>query len=312
MNCSAGSIHLDSVVIPSKTTPDLLVEALESVFAQTYQNLEVIVVDDGSTPSLEPVLKSHYADRILFMRHEESLGAPVARNAGARLASGDFIAFLDDDDIWLPKKIEKQVSTFLTDNSICLVFCGEMIVCGEELIKQKSEEWPLDGPVRMLWTNLIGGTSVALVKRGVFLDLLFDEDLPSCQDWDLFLRMSRVGKFKGIPEVLVRRSIHGNQISGSVDVRLMGRMLFLDKHYREISRNAVAYCQHLRRIGVLSLLVGRKKSASIHFLKAIRTSIFDARNWICFLVSIFLPVKIAGNALSIYAVTRAKNYRQYC
>jgi len=302
---------LVSVVIPSKNRPDFLVEALGSVFAQTYQNLEIIVVDDGSAFSLGPMLKEKYGDRILFLRHEKSQGAPAARNAGARLASGEYIAFLDDDDLWLPQKIEKQIAVFSANEIAGLVFCGEDIVCEGEVLRHREAVWPPDGQRQMLQANLVGGTSVVLIRQSVFRRFFFDESLPSCQDWDLFLRISQVFHFSVVPETLVRRRLHKEQISGSIDKRIRGRQIFFSKHYEYIKGDKRALSQHLRRFGSFSLLGNSKNEAQTYFFQALCAAPLDWRSWVCFSISHCFPTSLATRLLSRYAVTLAQGYSQY-
>jgi glycosyltransferase involved in cell wall biosynthesis len=274
---------LVSVVIPSRDRAEYVERAVNSVLAQTYPALEVIVVDDGSTKPLAPTLRQVFGDRIRCLRNEAPLGAPAARNVGWRQARGRFIAFLDDDDKWLPRKIEKQIGVFEEAKpDPALVFCGESLVVKDRVVHNLPAHWDDSSRERMLEVNVIGGTSTALVRREVLLaEDGFDQSLPACQDWDLWFRISRNNNIGFVPEILVHRAIHGRQISSNIQKRIAGREAFLRKHWQEISVEKNSLSQHLRRIGCLKVFVYGKRSGQKWFFSAIKIS---------------LSIKITGSA----------------
>ena len=101
---------LVSVIVSTHNRADLLCETLDSILSQTYENFELIVVDDGSTDNTEEVVKRHSAGRINYLKIDNWGGPARPRNIGIEKAKGKYIAFCDDDDIWLPKKLEKQIN----------------------------------------------------------------------------------------------------------------------------------------------------------------------------------------------------------
>ena len=113
-----------SVIIPAYNRADLIGETLESVFAQTYRDYEIIVVDDGSTDNTKEVLASLAAAGKLRYTYQENAGLPAARNTGIRLAVGKYVAFLDSDDLFAPDKLEKQVAVFEANLDAMLVHSG--------------------------------------------------------------------------------------------------------------------------------------------------------------------------------------------
>src|SRR5258706_11646315 len=115
-----------SVIIPNYNYAHYLTQSLDSVLAQTYPEVEIIVVDDGSTDDSETILRS-YGDRIRWIK-QKNQGVSAARNLGVHETQGELVAFLDPDDLWLPAKLEWQVRRFLDDAELALVHCGVEVI----------------------------------------------------------------------------------------------------------------------------------------------------------------------------------------
>lgn len=190
---------LVSVVIPTHNRAALLKRALQSVLAQTYQNLEIIVVDDASSDATHEVVGDFVDPRIRYIRHEASKGGSGARNTGIRAARGEYIAFLDDDDEWVPEKTREQLSVLdHCDAVLCSCYVNN---------KSKIKWWPkpvitLEDLKRSPYA--IGGTGVLMTKAAILKDLLFDESLPIHQDWDLFIRIRQRCKIAYLNKPLVK------------------------------------------------------------------------------------------------------------
>ncbi len=192
-----------------------------------------------------------------------------------------------------------------------MVFCGESLVCEGEIVKENLAVWKSDTIQELLVRNVIGGTSTVVTRKLLFFEEFFDEQLPACQDWDLFLRLSMKTKIRAVPEILVHRVIHGPQISSILENRIAGRALFYEKHKGLISVNPIALSQHCRRMGSLLAINKEKFEAQKFFKMALKNRPQDWRNWACILVSYFFPSKIAAKIVSRYAMTRIKNYCQF-
>jgi glycosyltransferase involved in cell wall biosynthesis len=203
-----------SVIIPNYNYACFLVEAIESVLAQTYPIHEIIVVDDGSTDNSIEVIKQ-FGDQIKLICQKNS-GVSTARNNGVKYSSGDFIAFLDADDVWLPTKTEKQLQLLLSDKKIGFVTCGirEFDNCNRTIEINlngqngwKAEELLLFRPV------VVGPGSTALIPRKVFEQVGgFDErsDFHGAEDWEFCYRIACATKLGFVNEVLVDYRNHGN------------------------------------------------------------------------------------------------------
>ena len=200
-----------SVVIPTHNYAGFVGEAIESALGQTVPPLEVIVVDDGSTDDTPHVLES-FGNRIRAVR-QRNQGVCAARNAGASIATGDLLAFLDADDVWLPDKLEKQIECFLAHPNTGLVHCGIVHVdaTGKPMATiMDGMEGDVAIDILMCQRNVIlGGGSAMLVSRAAFHEVgAFDTSLTHAEDWDLWYRLARRYRVGFVREVLVRYRLH--------------------------------------------------------------------------------------------------------
>lgn len=209
----------------------LLKKALNSVILQTYRNLQIIVVDDASEDDTYYVVKGYMKSdkRIRYYQNSKSLGGSGARNVGIRAATGEFIAFLDDDDEWIKTKIENQVEHIKSfDVVLCASFVGD-----KWRIKRYNKNIVELYDLRK--GNILGGTSILMAKSSVMKCNLFDEKLPNGQDWDIFIRIASKYKigYLGIPLVNFddgsHRRISNETINMPID-RLEERMSVIYKH----------------------------------------------------------------------------------
>jgi glycosyltransferase involved in cell wall biosynthesis len=206
---------LVSVIIPAYNAAGFINRSIQSAINQTYQHLEIIVVDDGSTDQTREILSAFEARIRWFTQPNQ--GPSAARNAGFKASTGDLIAFLDADDFWFPEKIEKQVEVFRKQQSVGLVFCdalykderGNRIARAFELIEPK-EGWIFPE----LFTENFIPTLTVMIRRSCLQEIgLFDETLLVAQDYDLWLRASRITAFAFVREPLAEYLIHPNQVS---------------------------------------------------------------------------------------------------
>lgn len=181
-----------SVIIPAYNMADLTVRTVESVLKQTYENIEVIVIDDGSTDNTRERLAS-YTDRIKYI-YKENGGACSARNMGIRLATGDYIGLLDCDDMYLPHKIEKSVNYLekhpdfgFVHTPVYFIDENDTILRLYALPESRSTGWIVK---KLLSRNFICN-STSVIRRSCFEKTgLFDEALFTHADWDISLRLA--------------------------------------------------------------------------------------------------------------------------
>ena len=198
-----------SVVLPAyNTPPDILRRAIDSVLNQTYPYFELIIVDDGSDPSLEPFVKEYTDDRIIFIRHPVNKGAGAAHNTGIKAAKYDWIAFICHDDEWLPNKLEICVPYIENNYPEYKFFFHLPISINDQPInisfnssnfKVKPQNYYINF---LVGKNLIIQTSCIIVQKECFEKYGYYDETGVLIDWDLYLRFSRYIDFYCINEFL--------------------------------------------------------------------------------------------------------------
>lgn len=201
---------LVSVIIPTYNRIHTLPVSINSVLNQTYGNLEVIIMDDASEDGTEEYVKSINDKRIRYRKSSINRGPSAARNLGAELAMGEYLAFQDSDDEWLPGKLEKQMDLMLKDEELSLVYCEFGMYREEELrIRIPFREVPYEQKCGNLFSYLLLtpliSTQTMVVKRKAFLEEQgFNEMLKAYEDFEFTLRFSRRNKIGFVEETLVK------------------------------------------------------------------------------------------------------------
>jgi glycosyltransferase involved in cell wall biosynthesis len=210
-----------SVVIPTFNAAAFLRGALESVFTQTFSDHEIIVVDDGSTDETAEVLGSLPGP--LRLLRQQNQGVSRARNRGVSESRAPWVAFLDADDLWLPRKLERQMDALRgqPDRAVCATAFTVVDERLEPIERRGCSPGP-DLRDLLLQGNLIGTPSTVVCRRSLVLEAGgFDESLSQCADWDLWLRLRRRSPFVCLNESLVLYRTHATNMSRSV--RLLER-----------------------------------------------------------------------------------------
>jgi beta-1,4-mannosyltransferase len=241
-----------SVVIPVYNRATPVRRAIESVLRQTYQNFEIIVVDDASSDHSVESVRSISDPRLTVICHDRNRGGSAARNTGIRASSGEYVAFLDSDDEWLPDKIQRQLAVFgRSDDRLALVYTGANRVYENQWTEIHRPRRHDNVARALLLDNVVGETSVGMVRRGVLNELSgFDETLPARQDVDLWLRIAERYRVEVVPDVLVTVSKVNDQdrITANIAGRMKAREIFGRKHRDELARAGVLHV-YLRQSG---------------------------------------------------------------
>ena len=208
---------LVSVVIPTRNRIDLLRRAIKSVVNQTFTDWEIIVVDDASIDKTESIMSEIKSGKIQYIRLHNKSGGAVARNTGIKNSKCNLIAFLDDDDEWIPEKLQKQIDCFEYDKQLGLCYTGRKTVRKGNLIFGIGRNYsfrypPEENQFKAIMTdNFIGITSSVMIPRTILEEINgFDELLPCLQDYDLYIRIIKKWNAAGINEPLVLYHFDGS------------------------------------------------------------------------------------------------------
>lgn len=241
---------LISVIITTFSRPEKLFRAIDSVLMQTFQDIEIIVVDDGSPLPVESLITKRYGKNVICLSHKENLGAPAARNTGIQNSNGKYIAFLDDDDEWSPNKLKKQLDFYLDDSeNYGLIYCGYAYIYENEMVAEFYPTYRGNIFKNLLLTNFVGSSSLPLIKRQC-LDTVgvFDEKFKSFQDWDMWLRVAEKFPVGCVDEILVYREAHGDQITGNLKKKIQGRESFITKYHKYLRSEKKILSHHYRKL----------------------------------------------------------------
>ncbi|MEG3894238.1 MULTISPECIES: glycosyltransferase [unclassified Microcoleus] len=215
MNTSQNNLNqpLVSVIIPAYNAEKFIAKTLESVLSQTYQNIEVLVVDDGSTDTTAEIVKScAKKDSRVSLLQQSNAGVAAARNLAIEKSSGEYIAPIDADDIWYPQNLEKQVKCLTSSApSVGVVYSWSVDINEQDLLTGGFYNSTVEGEVytALVYKYFIGNASSSLIRRLCFGKLggynckLKAENAQGCEDWELHLRIAEHYQFKVVPEYLV-------------------------------------------------------------------------------------------------------------
>lgn len=228
---SAPCSEIVTIVLPTYNRCRLVCRAIDSVLEQTYQAYELIVVDDGSSDATADRL-ADYGDRVTVIK-QANRGVSAARNAGIQAASGEFIALLDSDDVWLPQKLERQIAFFRTCPQAMICQTEEIWIRNGKRVNPGKRHKKHSGMIfeKTLPLCLVSPSAVMLRKSLVDEVGLFDESLPACEDYDLWLRISWKYPVHLIDTpLIIKHGGHADQLSRMPEldkyrIRALGKIL---------------------------------------------------------------------------------------
>lgn len=207
------NLPLVSVIIPAYNASPFIRRTLASVLAQTYDHFEVLVVDDGSTDDTVAIVQEvAAADARVRLFRQPNRGVAAARNLAIRASRGEFIAPIDADDVWYPRKIEKQVECMLKAGpSVGVVYCWWTRIDEDDQLTGYSPQWAVEGDVfkALIYRNFVGNASLPLIRRealdriGLYNTNLKSQDAQGCEDRDIYLRLAERYEFRVVPDYLM-------------------------------------------------------------------------------------------------------------
>jgi len=268
-----------SIIIPTYNSAKFLPRAINSIINQTFQDFELIIVDDGSTDNSKEIITEYTNkdNRIKYYWEPNSGGPAKPKNTNFKYVQGDYIAYLDSDDEWLPKKLEKQLAIFakFPNQKIGLVSCGANIVNekGKYLmtINAHNKKRNLSD---LLIANYVFSNSGVIIPSAVIKDVGSrdeSEDIGYYEDWDMWVRiMARGYIFKFIEEPLINYTIRTNNTSKNIDKlkRAKQNVAFYNKHKQLYKNNDIEYII-LARIGLSYAVAGDRTQAKKYYKKSI-------------------------------------------
>jgi len=299
-----------SVIIPVYNREQTISNAIESVLNQSYDDYELVIVDDGSEDGTIDVIKSYDCKKINVIELGTNNGANVARNKAIMEANGEYISFLDSDDVYPYDNLEKKYDHLKhLDKS----FAG---VCtptykydhkGLKSIHKPKKEKITQEDIKK--KNLIGGFSSIILRRSVFEHVGFlDESLPACQDYEFYIRLLKEYDIKPIEDTSVKKYEFENRISTSPKKKQVGFERTISKHGEILSNSRIA--KQYFSLGVVYGQSHEASKAKVYFMKSIKKDPKQIKIYLLLFISIFGD-HVLFDTLRLYYYLRSKYYRLF-
>jgi glycosyltransferase involved in cell wall biosynthesis len=278
---------LVSVIMPTYNRAYIISRAIGSALNQTHTNFELIVVDDGSADNTAEVVKSFNDSRIKYIKHARNLGIASARNTGMMMARGEYVAFIDSDDEWLPHKLREQLIAFEEASSEV----GAIYTQIQNVEKDKiTFVYPTTPPEGDIHIHILHGLPIYLLNLLVKRKYIektgsFDVDFVYADDWDFCIGLSKVCSFKYVETPLVIRYVMPDSISTYNPAAPGEFKKILNKHFDEIHQDRRMLAAYYFRIGDSLCLMNNLTEGRQYFLKAIKANTFNIKSFIALTVS---------------------------
>jgi glycosyltransferase involved in cell wall biosynthesis len=278
---------LVSVIVPTFNRSGQIKDALDSIYAQDYRPIEILIMDDGSTDDTKTVVEAwteQYQDEDFSIRYikQSNQGGNPARNNGIQNAKGEFIAFLDSDDAWLPNKISQQIPYF-EDPEVGGVYCGVQHMNFEngEILEPSNRQYPNGWLLnQILIRDVTVQTSAYMVRKSAFDKVgLFDNALLARQDWDMWIRLASEYKIDACPKVLVNFREHSGIRTASNPYKEITGYRAIRKKYSTLFRQQPIRCRLQARSAY------HKRMGRVHFKhhiskpRALGYAVLSILNW---------------------------------
>lgn len=295
---------LVSIIIATYNRASLIVETINSILIQTYNNIELIVVDDGSTDCTEKIVESFHDNRINYFKTENWGGPARPRNIGIENAKGKYIAFCDDDDLWLPDKLEKQLK-FLSEYNVVGIGSNSELIGDTTLFRKRSVSTLKD--VKTLgFKDMINGHNVCLSSLVILNEKTKyseDRNLLYVEDWDYQIQLTMTGKKIGLmPDILVKYrqpAIDENYPKKSANII---HVINKYRQYYSESEYHQKLCNYFRYMAIRYLKARDKKNAILNLKRAISSC--NINIYMRIIVIWILPITIINFVMKAYY----KNY----
>ena len=289
MSGASAEEPLVSVVLPTYNRAHTLPRAIGSVLNQSYRNLELLVIDDGSKDNTVEVMAAITDPRVRYVRLPKNGGASHARNAGMAEAAGTYIAFQDSDDEWLAEKLEKQVAAALATGEAAVTVFHPKIVVGKDEHARYGPHRVCCMPaipahdrdfIRLIHESNLISPQALLISREAYARVGdFDEDLVNNEDWMFGIQLFYATKVVFIEEPLVINYLQSDSISKLMRPGARAQLRVIQKLRRLPEAQAATIAGHIARVGWAISKLGYPRSASRLLMKSIWMSPWAWRNW---------------------------------
>lgn len=260
-----------SVIIPTFNRAKTIQRAVNSVLKQTYKDIEVIIIDDGSTDNTEDIIKEINNSKIKYIKLDKNYGACYARNVGINMAKGEYLTFQDSDDEWVEEKLQLQLNNLKANNSD-IDFCS-ILICNK-----KSKRIPNEAKIMkmkkkgikraLLYSNFVS-TQAILGKTECFKREMFDNEMLRLQDYDLILRMSNYFKISYTKKVLVKLFIQKDSIGNDNKKLIQANLRIIKKNYNlNKKEKKILVSKRNESIGNAYLREKKIKEAKEYYIKS--------------------------------------------
>jgi len=276
-----------SVIIPTYNREDILSRSIDSVLQQSFSDIELLVVDDGSTDNTKELIREYSDSRIRYIHHGDNKGANAARNTGIRKANSKYISFLDSDDEFSKNHIESVVK-YLDEstNIVGGVYTSQYRCIDDTVVGRDPAQVQITSPDQVINYYPANGFSAFTFRREVFNQVgVLDENLPAFQDRDFLIRLTQFYNMAPISAELVNYYIHDDRISSDPDRKLSGLAVLENKHKKIISRSGEARLHYTR--GYLNMEKKEIKTAQKEFFAAVKRCPTEYRYITAFVFSLF-------------------------
>lgn len=278
-------VILVSVIIPVYNRASIIKTTIDNILEQSYSDIEIIVVDDGSTDNIKDIMASYQKDKVSFISYGSNKGACYARNVGINNSKGEYIAFQDSDDYWYPEKIQHQLD-YLEKTNADICICGMKQIYENGKIKFFHAKNFSDKDITV--ENELGhsfiSTQLLFGKRSCFLEEQFDETFPRFQDWDLGIRLVMRYKMVFLDEILVKRYLQANSVSNNHKKGYIAGKLLYEKYNDEYLKYPKAESKFLTFYAKLQELNG--ESSHENLKRALKLD-FNLRTWAKYISQLF-------------------------
>lgn len=224
-----------SIILPTYNRAHIIKKSIDSILHQTYENFELIIVDDGSNDNTEQVVENIKDSRLIYHKYENNRGPSKARNVGIELALGQYIAFADSDDVWRENKLSKQME-LINNSDYKIVYCPYALVKGKTSCRIPSDaESIVEGNIfeKLLCGNLVGAPTLLLKKECLETIGGYNEDIHSLEDWELVLRLSKVYEIGFVNDILVDAYWNADGVGKNWCAQVHAILYIIEKYRQE-------------------------------------------------------------------------------